>query len=454
LSVVEHIKSFLEPKSIAIIGVPRQVGTGSNVLENLLWYGYKGQLFPVNPRAQEILGIKCYPLVRALPGVVDLAIIQTGSKIVPAVVQDCVDRGIKAIIIQTDGFAELSSEGKGLQEQILSIARSGGARILGPNTFGVINTFRNLATPFAQFNLKKSAVSAISQSGIFSTGYLYGIPLGKVIDLGNACDIGFCEALEYLAQDDDTKIILLHIEGIKNARYFGEVAAKTSREKPIIAIQGGKSQPGAKLMGSHSGSLGGRQEIIEAALHQYGIIQTEDLEEMKDMTRALLALPPMAGNGLAIMTYTMGGAVMFLDACQQYGLTLAQLSDETTRKIKTLLPRLEALANPVDLMPFFQVDSTTANEAYKKLLYGLLSDKSVNALVLISASFSPIMEVLVPIITQVRRDFPQKPMVSWIWGPGQENLGNIGQFNYMSANSAARALNVLRSVNRNKLFRM
>ena len=172
------------------------------------------------------------------------------------------------------------------------------------------------------------------------------------------------------------------------------------------------------------------------------------------MTRALLALPPMAGNGLAIMTYTMGGAVMFLDACQQYGLTLAQLSDETKRKIKTLLPRLEALANPVDLMPFFQVDSKTANEAYKKLLYGLLSDKSVHALVLISASFSPIMEVLVPLLTQVRRDFPLKPVVTWIWGPGQENLGNIGQFNYMSANSAARALNILRSVNRNKLFRM
>lgn len=446
----ENIKLFLEPKSIAVIGVPRRIGDGSNVLENLLWYGYNGQIYPVNPRAEEILGIKCYPSVRELPRVVDLAIIQTASHIVPAVVQDCVDKGIKAIIIQTDGFAELSLKGKLLQEKIVSIAHSKGARILGPNTFGVINTFRNFATPFAQFELKKSPVAAISQSGIFSTGHLYELPLGKVIDLGNACDIGFCEALQYLAQDSDTKIILLHVEEIKNARYFGKVAAKISRKKPIIAIQGGKTEAGAKLIRSHSGSLGGKQEIIEAAFRQYGIIQTSDLDEMRDITRALLALPPMAGSSLAIMTYTMGGAVMLLDACQQYGLSLAQLSDETAQKIRTLLPRPEALANPVDLMPFFQVDTATANETYKKLLYSLLSDKSVHAVVLISASFSPIMESLVPILIQGIRDFPQKPALTWIWGPGREKLGDVSRFNFPSAQSVARALNVLGSVNNKK----
>ncbi|MBI4289414.1 MAG: CoA-binding protein [Chloroflexi bacterium] len=439
------LRPFLEPMSLAVVGAPRHTGDGANVVENLGYYGFDGPVFPVNPRADEIAGLRCYPTVRDLPTAVDLALVQTSPRIVPSVVQDCADRGVKAIIIQSDGFSETGPTGRALQEEVAAIAARGGVRVLGPNTFGVINAFRNLATPFARFQLFRSPVATVSQSGMFSTGQLYELGLGKVVDLGNACDVGFHEALEYFAEDRDTRVVLLHCEEIRNARRFLEAATRVARAKPIVAIRGGKSDEGAILSRSHSGSLGASQQIIDAAFRQCGILQATDLDEMKDMARALLALPPLKGPGVAIMTLTMGGAVLLMDNCRPHGFTLSQLSVETAEQVRACLPNPQALTNPVDLMPLFIGGTEAAIESFRRVLHHLLGDRSVHAVVVISASLSAGAKELAAIMAESARQFPEKAVLSWVWGRGMDDMERAGVLNLTSAKGVASALHAARA---------
>ena len=416
----------MEPESVAIIGVSRLTGPGSlNILENLINAGFSGRIYPVNPNADEILGLKCYHSVLDIPDAIDLAVITTGRSVVPRVVHECTQRGIKALIIVGQGFADGDEEGKELQSEIVRIAREGGARILGPNTFGVVNAFNNFTSAFMELEMKKVPIGIIAQSGFFFVGLPKFTVLGKGIDLGNACDIDFADALEYFEDDPQIKLILLHIEGAKDGRRFMEVAGRVAKRKPIVALKTGKGEEGARAARSHSGSLVGRDEVYDAAFRQHGLIRASDVEEFHDLAKAFLRLPLMKGRGIGIITITGAGGIIALDAGQRYNLHLAKLSPETLSTIGALAPPWQTLENPADIWPAMMIAGHPLDQVFKTTLGAFLADDNVHAVVVIFAAF-PTQLPLFPVedLFQIADRF-EKPVVCWLYGTEPDELASM-----------------------------
>jgi len=250
---------LFNPVSVAIIGITRKSGPGSyNLMENMLNYGYQHKIFPVNYQAKEILGQKAYSNVKDVKQKIDLAIIILPRELVPKCILECAESGVKAVIVVGQGFADVGVRGKELQREIVKIAKDKGIRILGPNTLGVVNNFNNFTTSFMPLNKEKAPIGLICQSGIFFVGARNFIGnVGKGIDIGNACDIGFYESLKYFGEDPDIKIIAAHMEGLEQGRQFLSLASHIAREKPIVIFKTGQSEKGAKDAASHSGTMAG-----------------------------------------------------------------------------------------------------------------------------------------------------------------------------------------------------
>ncbi|MBE9593908.1 MAG: CoA-binding protein, partial [Proteobacteria bacterium] len=230
------MKKFMEPESVALIGISRKSGPGSfNVMENMIKFGFSGKIFPINPNAREILGKGAYPNVRSVKERIDLAVISAPREDTVSILKDCVASKIKAVIVVNQGFADADGRGKEIQKEMTEIAQKDGIRILGPNTLGVLNNFNNFTTSFMPITKEKTPVGLICQSGIFFVGALeFSGTIGKGIDVGNACDIGFCEALSYLGEDPDIKIIAIHMEGLNKGKEFFSLARRIVKKKPII----------------------------------------------------------------------------------------------------------------------------------------------------------------------------------------------------------------------------
>ncbi|GAI42463.1 unnamed protein product, partial [marine sediment metagenome] len=259
------------------------------------------------------------------------------------------ERGIKAITVVGQGFADSDAEGKALQAEMVRIAREGGARIVGPNTFGTANAFINFNSSYVQMDMKKVPTGIICQTGLFFGGLPKFPILGKGIDIGNACDIDFSDGLEYFEDDPEVKVILLYIEGMRDGRRFLDVAGRVAKKKPIIAIKSGQSEEAAQATQSHSGSLAGRDEVYDAAFRQCGVIRVTTAEEFDDLSKAFLHLPLMKGRGVGIITNTGGGGIMATDACTRHNLDLAKLSPESLRELDAIAPPWQDFQNPADI---------------------------------------------------------------------------------------------------------
>ncbi len=414
MGVIEQLRLFLEPRSIALIGASRRTGDGDNVLENLISYGYPGKLYPVNPNAQEILGVRVYHSVPDLPVVTDMALISTPRDTLPQVVGDCVARGIKAITIVAQGLADADEEGRRIQEQVVDIARRGGARVVGPNSFGVANAFINLNTAFVPFKMEKIPVGSIAQSDFLFGGAPRMRMIGKGFDLGNACDVHFADALEYYGADPEVKIIVMYTETIPDGRGFIEVARRISKSKPIIAVKGGTTPLGARLTQSHTGSLAGQNEVYRAAFKQAGIIQAMDLDEMEDLVYSFMYLPPLRGRRVGIMTNAMGAGVLAADACSRHGLELAPLSSGTLKKVSEVqFPWLEP-GNPVDIGPA-GFSSHGMWGGYRHCLGALLDDENVDVVMVISPG-TPNRDPSFPeYVAKAVKAHPDKGVTFWVF---------------------------------------
>lgn len=436
------MKLFIEPRSVALIGVPRGTGLVSwNIMENLLNAGYQGNLYPVNPKAGEILGRKCYPSVRDIPEAADLAVVSTPRSQVTKVVRECTEKGIKAIIVVTQGFADADEEGKALQAQLVRIARRGGSRLMGPNTFGTCNAFCRFTSAFAPVDLQPVPIGMICQTGLFMAGIPKFPMLGKGIDLGNACDIGFADALEYFEDDPQVEIILLHMEGATEGARFIEVAGRVARKKPILVLKTGRGEEAARAMQSHSGSLAGRDEVYDAVFRQCGLIRVSDIDEFHDFTRAYLRLPPMKGDGVGIITIAGAGGVMAIDACERYGLRLARPSAATLEKIASLAPPWQRLENPADIWPSFMIARHRIDDVVYTIADAFLSDAAVDGIIVVSHAA---LLLGAPDVFQRSKRF-DKPVVCWLYGSGTEQW--IGAFEekeetvvFPNLERAARAL--------------
>jgi len=343
---------FFKPNGIAVVGAtPEPYSGGRNLLTNLA-FGYEGPIYPVNPKYDEILGLKCYPRVSEIQGPLDLVIIFVPARIVPQILEDCVMKKVRGVIIESGGFAEVGPMGKAIQDQCLAIAKKGGIRIWGPNCMGLIDTEKRYVFSFVipqdmQEAIRPGHISLMVQSGLLSGGFIITLMgnktlgLAKVCSIGNKCDVNENDLLEYLLKDPVTKVICLYLESFVNGRRFYELA--TASEKPIVVLKGGKTPSGAKASFSHTASLAGNYELIRGILKQARVIEADDFFEMMDIARTLekdfhLQRPPAGKPRIAILTYSGASGIVTSDHMEKYGLTLANLSLQTRKHLEELNP--------------------------------------------------------------------------------------------------------------------
>jgi len=393
------MQKFLDPASVALIGVPRNTGNGSfNNAETLLRYGYEGKIFPINPNAREICGLKTYPSIADVPEAVDLAVISVGRERVIPMLDQCISAGVRRVVIITQGFADADRKGKEMQEEIVARAKANGVRIMGPNTMGVINNFKRFTTAFVDLVRPEtfSPVSVIAQTGVIQVASenLAYRDWGKAIDIGNGCDIDVVDSLTYLAADPETKIIVIHMEGIKRSLDFLKLASRVTLNKPVIVFKSGRSQAGAKAALSHTGSLVGEDHVFDAAFKRAGIIRVKNGSELTDAIRALLLMKEMEGPRLGVVTVTGAGGIMTADACEDYGLELAKLPEGLADKLSVGLPDWIHVGNPIDIWPIGMIGGNYTRACSTALTELLRSHEVDGVLAILFTSNSPLHQIL------------------------------------------------------------
>jgi acyl-CoA synthetase (NDP forming) len=405
----EHfLDFFLRPRSVALVGVSQKTGRGTfNILENLVEFGFKGEMYPVNPHASEILGFNAYKNVRSLPKAVDLAVIMTPRDIVPEIVEQCAEKGIKGATIITEGFGEGDDKGRLLQGRIDDTVGRKGIRILGPNSIGILNSFHNFSSAFIPLPKNLAPVALISQSGGFFEGFP-DCPFGKGIDLGNTSDVNFIDAISYFEKDDDIRVIVLYMEGIEDGQEFIGTSRRVIRSKPIIAVKGGRGESGSKAAASHTGSLSGKDGLYGAMFRQSRILQADSIAAVGDITKAFLSLPPFTGNRIAVITPTGAGGIITLDSIEDYGLQPAALSRETIEGIADLFQPWTDVGNPVDILSAGMAHGY--KHVYTKVLESCLNDKNVDIVIAVCGVYT--LKTTKAIVDK----YPEKPVVAWIPG--------------------------------------
>ena len=349
---------FFYPGSVAVVGASRNVMTPNySLVANLVKLKFPGKLYPVNPNAKEIMGLKTYPNLKSIEGDVDLAVLSVPAKITLDIVRDCVAKKVKGITIIAGGFSEIGTQGKKVQDEIRNLLRENGIRAIGPNALSPINTENNLVIGFGPAEeMPRGGLSFVFQSGLYQPrlNWLlteFHLRLNKLIDLGNKMDITEVDALEYLAQDENTKVIAIHLESIAgDARRFIELLKETTTKKPVIVLKSGRTSAGVKAASSHTGAITKSSDVIfDVALKQAGVIRAQGLDEFFDLAKILEYLPPLKKNRVVVATFAGGEGVIAADSCQLNGLSLATLSPETYRKLHSVFPSWDMEVNPFDL---------------------------------------------------------------------------------------------------------
>lgn len=418
------LRHFFEPRNVAIIGTSRTPGKGGyNIIENLLRLKYKGGIYPVNPRAEEILGLKVYSGLEELPEIPDLALIVLPPTQVLPIFKECIDRGIKAVIIESAGFSEMDEAGAGIQKQIAQLARQTGVRVMGPNSVGTMNPSFNFDTSLGRLDvtflpddaIKPGSVGFIGQTGLFTGVYLplmnSEIGISKVACLGNKCDVDESDMLAYLGDDPDTRIIAMYLESIKDGRRFLEIGRRIVKEKPIVVIKSAVTENGAGMSISHTGSIAGEDRVYDAAFRQAGIIRVRSFDQLWDVMRAFVHSPLPAGNRVGIINLSGSGCVTSVDACAGNGLQIAELSTATREVIQTVYPDWWRVRSPVDV--WTAIEASGFEATYSTVTRALLADEGVDAVIIITGAIDWMPGGDVPaLIADLKDQYPDKPILA------------------------------------------
>jgi len=387
------IERFFSPKSIAIIGASQDLVTISGQpLKHMLAHGYKGKLYPVNPKYQEIAGVKCWPALEALPETPELALILVNASRVADMLTACGKKGVPYVIIFSSGFSETGGSGVAMQQKLADIAREYDIGVIGPNCQGMINAADAVYAGFGSvFNADYTAgkVSMVSQSGGFGFSVMNlssldgGLPFRQMVTTGNEIGVSTLDFLDYFIRDSQTDIIGAYIEGVKDARRILDVGDKAlAAGKPILMWKVGNTEQGQKAAASHTANLGGAMALYKAAFRQKGIIQVEDIQDLVDYGRALDCGRLPRGNRLAIITISGGAGILMTDECISRGMQLAQLAPETVAKLKEFVPSFGSVGNPVDVTAAIFNDLTLIN----RTLQAINDDPGVDCIAMINAS--------------------------------------------------------------------
>jgi len=376
-----NLEPFFAPEAIAVIGASTQVQkVGYAVLKNLISYGFRGKIYPVNPKTSFLLGRKCYPSVKAIEDKIDLAVISLPNRVVPQVLQECVEKNIHNIIIISAGFREIGVDGQRIEAEISKFIEEHKLNVVGPNCLGLINARNGLNASFSLGMPPPGGISFISQSGALCTGLIdwsqeENVGLCKIVSIGNKIDLLEVDFLNYLGNDEDTKVIGLYVEEISNGRDFMDVAYEVARKKPIVAIKAGMTQAGARAAASHTGSLAGSERIYAAAFKQAGIVLCNSVEEFFDTLRFFSFYGVVQSNKVGVLTNAGGPGVLTADACERNGLLIPTLSTNSIQKLRDRLSPAAAVNNPVDVLG--DADSVL----YEFALSVLLSDDNIDNII-------------------------------------------------------------------------
>jgi acetyl coenzyme A synthetase (ADP forming)-like protein len=378
---MRELNSLLKPKSVAVVGASRdRKKLGRLVLDNVLAGGFRGKVYPVNPKANKIGSLKCYHSLKEIPGNVDLAVISIPAKFVKDTLQDCCDKGVRSVAVISAGFSETGQEGFEEEYKLKLKAEGCKLTVLGPNCLGVISSYVNLNATFAKNSVKKGSIAFLSQSGALGTAALdwaekSGVGFSHFISLGNKMDLSENDFLEYLDKDKIVKAIAYYLEDFVDGREFIKLASKIS--KPILILKPGKSEAAQKALGSHTGSLAQDDLIISSAIAQAGALRIRTIEELFNVMKLISSGDILAGKNIAIVTNAGGPGVFTTDAVEASGLKLSELSSRTQQELALKLPAAACVKNPVDVL------GDALSDRYKFAIEHVIRDKNVDGVIVI-----------------------------------------------------------------------
>ena len=467
---LQKLDAFFNPHSVAVIGATKKVDKAGHVIfknfaTNKEHGVFKGELYPVNPGEDSILGFKCYSSLCKVPCEVELIVVIVPAKFVPTIMEEAVTKKVKAAIIISSGFKEVGNTE--LEEQVVATAKKGGIRVLGPNCLGVYYSKTGIDTLFlpetkvlttgedvvATPRPMPGNIAMITQSGAFGVAaldYLTGRQMGvsKFVSFGNKCDVNETDILHYLLHDRETKVTLVYLEDIKDGREFLKIAKKVTVKKPVVVIKSGRSAAGARAAASHTGAIAGSDKIYDAAFEQTGVIRARDMEEFFDMGKALAMQPPTRGKNMGILTDAGGPGVMTVDECEALGLTVDRFSEETLRKFQELkdqniILKIAATTNPVDLT------GSVIDDMFVMSADLMFQDPQVCGIILLGLHHMPgLREVYIDGIAKIAESY-SKPIVMCDIGETEMALYTRSRFDklgvpsYPSPEDAARAMKAL-----------
>ncbi len=404
------------PRGIAVIGASRdETKLGYGVARNLINSGYRGAIHFVNPKADQILGVRCYPSIEAAPDPVDLVVVIVPAASVPQTLEACGQRGIHWAIVVSGGFRETDRAGAELERQIVAIAHRHNLRLIGPNCIGLIDTHVPFNTTFIKSVPKPGEIAFVSQSGaicqaVIDWGTGMGFGFSRIASLGNQADLSEAEVITALRSDPNTRVITMYLEGVKDGPQFMRAVRDAAREKSIVALKVGRTAAGKRAVSSHTGALAGHETGYDVIFERFGILRASNTEELFDWARALAWCPPLRGDRVAVLTNAGGPGILAADAIEAHGLCLATLSTDTVTVLRSFLLPHASLHNPIDML------ASAGPLEYAAALRALLKDDGVDAVLVISVP--PPIEDPTPVsqaIAEVGKD-ASKPVVVAVMG--------------------------------------
>lgn len=412
------LSSIFEPSSIAVIGASNnEAKWGGRILKNIL-QGFKGKVYPVNPKEKQIQGLVSYPSILEIPDMVDMAIIAIPAKFVPYVAEDCGKKGVKGLVVISAGFSETGRAGKELEDRLVAIVKQYKMRMIGPNTLGIVNEEKRLNASIIGRLPTPGSISFITQSGTLGLAMAEwtietGLGISKIISTGNKADTDDVDLIEFLDNDPSTGVIAMYVEEIQRGREFIDTSKRI--KKPIIVIKTGRSKKGAEAVFSHTGALSGSDEIYSAAFKQAGVLRVDNIDELFDAALAFSCQPLPKGNNVAILSNGGGASIVATDECEKQGINIVDLTKKTRERIKNILPEFASSSNPIDTA------GTVSYNIYSEVIQALLDDSNVDAIIVIYVHAS-LLNAIPPaeaVVDKVKKS--TKPIIScWIGGAGVE----------------------------------
>ncbi len=417
--ILAAMNRIMKPAAVAVIGASAEDGKiGNSVMKNLVNGGYAGEIYPINPKAAEILDRKAYPSIADVPGDVDAAVFAIPAKFVPAALEEAGEKGVAGAILIPSGFGETGNIE--LQNEVLAIARKHGVRILGPNIYGYYYTPENLSATFCTPYDVKGGVALSSQSGGIGMAILgfsrsAGMGVSAIVGVGNKADIDEDDLLTFFEHDDNTELVAMHLEDLKDGRAFAETAKRVSAKKPVVVLKAGRTSEGAKAAGSHTGALAGNDRVYDDILRQSGVIRAPGLNDLLEYARGVPKLPTPKGENVVIITGAGGSGVLLSDACVDNGLTLMRIPDDLDAAFREYIPPFGAAGNPVD------ITGGEPPSTYRNTIALGLSDDRIHSLVLgywhtIVTPPMVFAELVVDVVEEFRLKGVHKPVVASLSG--------------------------------------